>query len=167
MKHARELPILAEQGLQCLPLALNFYYMRSIITPFLPLSLENQPWPLDIFIKTKLHSSRVVKWCTRFWTQVRILILNFSFMNNFFTLCVNQLQYLYFLCHQIMLWMLFSSFLHVTFLTSVCEIIYVNWFRKDDSGMICCQFTPTLYHCATEDCGQVLLFVYLYLHWIF
>ena len=92
------------------------------------------------------------------------------FYESFFTLCFNQLQYLHFLCHQILLWMFFSSFLYVTFFTSICEITYVpRGFRTDDSWMICYQLTPTLYHCATEDNGHVLLFVYLYLnfHWFF
>ena len=88
------------------------------------------------------------------------MILHLSFMHLIFTLCFDQLQYLRFLCHQIMLGMFFSSFLHVTFLSSICEITYVRrWFRTDDSGVLCCLLTPTLYHCATEDYGHVLLFV--------
>ena len=51
--------------------------------------------------------------------------------------------------------MLFSSFSNVTFLTSIWEITYVpREFGTDDSGMICCQLTLTLYHCATEDYGK-------------
>ena len=117
-----------------------------------------------------MHSSSVVKRRSRFWTPVRILILHLSFMPHIFTFCFNQLQYLHFVCHQISLWMLFSSFLHVTLLSSIYEITYVpRWFRTDDSGLICCQLTPTLYHCATEDYGHVVLLVYLYLNlpWIF
>ena len=57
--------------------------MSSIMTLLLSLSLENQLWALDIFILKRLHSSGVLKRCTRFRTQVRILILHLSFMNNF------------------------------------------------------------------------------------
>ena len=158
------------QVLLCLSLVLNVYYVRSIITIILSLSPVNQQWPPLIFNKKKLHYSRVVKRCTRFWTQVRILILHLSFMHRIFTLYFNQLQYLHFVCHQIMLWMIFSRFLHATFLTSICEISHVpRWSRTDDSWIIYCLLTTTLYHCATEDYGHVLLFVYLYLNlpWIY
>ena len=100
-------------------IVLNVYYMRSIITVILSLTPVIQQWPFLIFNKKKLHSSLVIKRRTRFCTQVRILILNLSFMHNIFTLCFNQLQHLHFLCHQVMLWMLFSSFsCHISYLSS-------------------------------------------------
>ena len=94
----------------------------------------------------------------------------FIFYESFFLIMYYPITALnFFLFHFVMLWMLFNSFSYVTFLTSICEITYVlRWFRTDDSGMICCKLTPTLYHCATEDHGHVLLFFYiLNLHWIF
>ena len=154
MKHAWELPISLEQVLQCLPLALNFYYMRSIVTG------ESTLTTGDFYLK-KLHSSRVVKRCTRFWRQVRILILHLSFMNHFLTLCFNQLKYLHFLCHQVLLWRLSSSFSYAIFsylyLSNYLRSSLVSNWRR---GMICCQLTPTLYHCATKDYGHILLFVF-------
>ena len=116
-----------------------------------------------------MHSSLGIKRCTRFWMQIRIPILHSYFMHNIFTLCFKQLQHLHFLWHQVMLWILFSSFsCHISYLylwNYLCSSWVSNWRRE----MICCQLTPTLYHCATEDYGHVLLFVYLYLNlpWIF
>ena len=121
-----------------------------------------------------MHSSLVMKRCTRFWTQVQILILHLSFIHHIFTLCFNQLQHLHFSCRQVMLWILFSSFSYVTFLNSICDrrfsYLYLwnylrwSWVSNWRCGMICCQLTPALYHCATEDYGHTLLFVYLYLN---
>ena len=63
-----------------------------------------------------------------------------------------------------MLGMLFSKFLHVTFLTSMCEITYVpRWYRTDDSGAMCCLLTPTLYYFATEGlrtCIVICIFIF-------
>ena len=100
------------------------------------------------------------------WFQVRVLILHFSFMNHFSIFRFNQLQYLYsFMSSDHVLYVI-QNFFNVTFLTSIIEFTYVpRWFRTDDRWIIfCCQLTPTLYHCATEDNGQELLFVYLYLN---
>ena len=142
----------------------NAFHLLLISTICAQLSLENKRWPQDIFIKNKLNSSRVIKRCTRFWTQVRILILHLSFMNHCFTLCFNQLQYLHFLSSGRVVNVI-SSFSYVIFITSICEITYVpRGFRSDDSRMICCQLTPTLYHCATEEYGHVLSFVYIYIY---
>ena len=152
----------------------HLFSMSTICTQLSPLFFHCHQWinsgHFRFLIKKKLHSSRVVKRCTRFWTKDRILIEHLSFMHHIFTLCFNQLQYLHFVCHQVMLWMLSSSSLHVTFFTSICAITYVSrGFRTDDSWMICFQLTLTLYHCATEDYGNVLLFAYLYLNlpWFF
>ena len=78
---------------------------------------------------------------------------------------LNQLLYLHFLCRIRSCCVCYLAVFHVTFLTPICETTYVpRWFRTDDSGMICCLLTPTLYHCATEDYGHALLFLYLYLN---
>ena len=106
--------------LLCLSLVLNVYYVCSSITIIFQLSTVNQQWPLQIFNKKELHSSRVVKRRTRFWTHVRILFLHLTFMPHIFTVCFNQLQYLHFACQQIML---FSSFLMSHFLPLFVKLL--------------------------------------------
>ena len=102
------------------------------------------------------------KQCTLFWTQVRILILRLYFMHHIFTLCFNQLQHLHFLCRQVMLWMLFSSFSYVTFLTSICEITYVpRGFRTDDAGWFAVNW---LQHYTTVPRKTTDMYCYLYIY---
>ena len=139
----------------------NAFHLLLISTIWAQLSLENQCWPLDILIEKNctpaVHS----------FTQVRILILHLSFINHFFTLCFNQLQYLHFLCYQVMLWMLFSSFSYVTFVTSICEITYIlRGFRTDDRGDYLLPIdsnTLPLCHRRLWTC----IFLNLNLHWFF
>ena len=117
-----------------------------------------------------MHSSLVIKRCTRFWTQVRILILNLSFMHHIFTVFLPIAAFTF----------LMSSGHVVNYKQFfICHISYLylrNYFRSSRvsnwrSRLFCCQLTPTLYHCATEDYGHVVLlnFVYLFLNlsWIF
>ena len=110
-----------------------------------------------------MHTIRVVKRCTRFWTQVRIPILHLSFMHHIFTLCFNQLQYLHFLYHQIMLWMLFRSFLcHISYLymwNYLRSSLVSNWWQRDDLLPIDSNTLP-LCHGRLRTCIVICIFIF-------
>ena len=87
--------------------------------------------------------------------------MHLSFLHHIFTLCFNQLQHLHFVCHQAMLWMLFSSFLYVTFLTSICEITYVpRGFWTNDVGWFAVNWPQ---HCTTVLQKTTDMCCYLYI----
>ena len=91
---------------------------------------------------------------TRFQTQVRIQVLHLSFMNYLshhvltnYSIYVNRS---YFECHLVV----FESHL-VVFECYIPYHYFWNYLRtslvSNSRPRICCQLTPTLYHCATED----------------
>ena len=149
-----ELPISLEKVLQCLLLDFNLYYLRSIVT-----GESTQATAGDFYLK-KAALQLCRKTMHSFLDAGSNPNSAFIFMNHFFTFCFNQLQYLKFLCHQVMLWRLFCSFSYFTFLTSIYEITFLVGFVLTTAGWFAEKLTPTLYHCATEDYWQVLLFVF-------
>ena len=110
-----------------------------------------------------MHSSLVVKRCTRFWPQVLILILHLSCMHHIFTLHFNQLQYLHFLCHQVMLWMLFSSFYMSHFLPLFVKLLtFIVGFElttRDDFLSVDSNTLP-LCHGRLRTCIFICIFIF-------
>ena len=104
------------------------YYVSSITSIFLPLSLENQPWQLDIFINKKAALQSYRKTMNSFLDAG-------SHPNCAFFLYVSLFHIMFYQPSYHVVNLLFSSFLYITFLTSICEITYVpRGFRTDDAG---------------------------------
>ena len=97
------------------------------------------------------------------WFLFRILILHFSYMNNFshYVLCFNQLQYLYFIYHQIVFWMWIGWLLMLHFFPLYVKLLLcLVGFEPTTSGFA----ARCLQHVTTVPRKTMDMNCYLYIY---